>query len=133
MSSGIFYNIIFIPSLFFYFTSISSFCIFYIIFVRIYEDSLCYLRQKEATTKCHLCCIFYLDYWTPWAQYSCWWLFILFFLSLYSVNFCILLPSLNHHHPKKNLLFSKPVEEFINIFQDTFWVEIGYELNPILK
>lgn len=35
---------------------------FYIIFVRIYEDSLCYLRQKEATTKCHLCCIFYLDY-----------------------------------------------------------------------
>lgn len=53
--------------------------------------------KKEATTKCHLCCIFYLDYWTPWAQYSCcWWVF---FFDHYSVNFCA---SLNHHHPKKN-------------------------------
>lgn len=123
-----FYNIIFIPSFIFLFYL--DFFFFYIIFVRIYEDSLCYLRQKEATTKCHLCCIFYLDYWTPWAQYSCWWLFIffIFFPSL----LCELLhpftifksppPQQKKTHSAKICYFQRLwewVEEFLNIFKET--------------
>lgn len=99
MSSGIFL-ILFYSFFLFSFTSISS---FFTSFSLEFMGTVCVIYDKKKQQQKMSFMLHFLfgllNSLSPWAQYSLLWHF--FFFYHYSVNFCILLPSLNHHHLKK--------------------------------